>query len=300
MFGVIGCGVVGRAIIHGLTVNKHKWWGYDVEQPETISCNVTKKPSKTILSKTSAVFLAVPTQPSETAKGYLLKPLLSALDLLIDYEYQGVVVVVSTIGPADADLLVAYGNENKATYTFLVCPEFLTAKNAFKDFYCPEGSMVYYGPSIPVKARPFVEDILCAPRHPSVTYKNMSTAECCLIKTWRNIALAQKLLTANMIYFSARNRNIEANRAQAVVDEVFNDNRLRTPTPYVKVGNDDGGLGFAGACLPKDLAAMIWSMPNNAIRSYLEAAQHLNNMLRNLTDKPSYQAESYPKPKGQE
>ncbi len=278
MYGVIGCGVVGSAIIQGLLTNGHSWWEVDLNTP---------RPNKDTLAVTTAVFLSLPTNPSEKDKGYDLGPLVSNLNWLIDSEYQGVVVLVSTVSPDDADFLVKYGNKKGATYTFIVSPEFLTAKNATNDLYYTNGGVVYYGPVIEnVEARLLIEEILSAPRSrfPYHRFVNRSIAECCLLKTWRNVALAQKLLTAKMIYFTARNSGISATASQDLVDEVFDDKRLKTEKCYSKARGEDGSLGFAGACLPKDLAAMILSLPNNAIRNYLEAAQHLNNMLRTLSD----------------
>jgi UDP-glucose 6-dehydrogenase len=286
MYGVVGCGVVGSAVVKGLEANQHNWWGYDPQVHDTKykfgSVFKTRPPSLDLM-ETTAVFLCLPTLASELDEGYNLGPLVSVLHWLAKEEYQGTVVVVSTVSADDFQYLLTYSSSKKAAYSLFVSPEFLTARNANNEFYAPESSVVY-GPTVNVDAQPMIEEILLAPRSPGTEFINMTATECCLLKTWRNVALAQKLLTANMIYFDARLQGLGAECAQQLVDQVFSDPRLKTEEHYTKVGNEEQTLGFAGACLPKDLEAMALAMPNNAMRNYLEAAQSLNNGFRTMYD----------------
>jgi UDP-glucose 6-dehydrogenase len=286
MYGVVGCGVVGSAVIAGLEKNQHDWWGYDPQVHDTrykFGSVFKTQPPSLDLAETATIFLCLPTLASDIDEGYNLGPLVSALNWLAQEEYQGTVIVVSTVSSEDFHYLLRYSSNKKAAYSLFVSPEFLTAKNANKDFYEP-GSPVVYGPTVTVEAQPMVEESLKAPRSPGTKFFNMTAVECCLLKTWRNVALAQKLLTANMIYFDARLQGLGAECAQQLVDQVFSDSRLKTEEHYTKVGNEEQTLGFAGACLPKDLEAMALSMPNNAMRNYLEAAQRLNNGFRTMYD----------------
>lgn len=286
MYGVVGCGVVGSAVIRGLENNEHDWWGYDPEVHDTTykfgSVFKTRPPSLD-LTETTAVFLCLPTLASDLDEGYNLGPLVSTLNWLAQEEYQGTVVVVSTVSAEDFHYLLRYSGSKSAAYSLFVCPEFLTARNANEEFYEPDTPIVY-GPTVTSDARPLIEEILAAPRIEDAEFLNMTAAECCLLKTWRNVALAQKLLTANMIYFDAKLQGLNAWDAQQLVDLVFSDARLKTEEHYTKVGNNEQTLGFAGACLPKDLEAMSLSMPNEAIRNYLEAAHRLNNVFRTMSD----------------
>jgi UDP-glucose 6-dehydrogenase len=285
MYGVVGCGVVGLAVVAGLEKNQHDWWGYDPQVHDTrykFGSVFKTKPPSLDLAETTAVFLCLPTLASDLDEGYNLGPLVSTLNWLSQEEYPGTVVVVSTVSSEDFQYLLRYSSDKKAAYSLFVSPEFLTAKSANKDFYDPVAPVVY-GPAV-TKAQPMVEESLKAPRSPYTDFLNMTAAECCMLKTWRNVALAQKLLTANMIYFDARLQGLGAECSQQLVDQVFSDPRLKTEEHYTRVGSEEQTLGFAGACLPKDLEAMILRLPNNAIRGYLESAQHLNNMLRTLVD----------------
>ena len=286
MYGVVGCGVVGSAVVHGLETNEHDWWGYDplIHDTKYKFGSVFKtRPPSLDLTETTAIFLCLPTLASELDEGYNLGPLVSALNWLVQEEYQGTVIVVSTVSADDFHYLLRYSSGKKAAYSLFVSPEFLTARNANNEFYTPE-SPVVYGPTVTVDAQPMIEEVLLAPRSPSTEFVNMTAVECCLLKTWRNVALAQKLLTANMIYFDARLRGLGAEGAQQLVGLIFSDSRLKTEEHYTKVGNEEQTLGFAGACLPKDLQAMALSMPNEAVRNYLEAAHNLNNVFRTMSD----------------
>lgn len=286
MYGVVGCGVVGSAVIGGLESNEHDWWGYDPEVHNTdykFGSVFKTLPPSLDLSETTAVFLCLPTLASPLDGGYNLGPLVSTLHWLAQEEYQGTVVVMSTVSADDFHYLLRYSSDKKAAYSLFVSPEFLTARNAIEDFYYP-GTPVVYGPTVTEDARPMVEEILAAPRTWDTEFLNMTATECCLLKTWRNVALAQKLLTANMIYFDARLQGLGSEAAQQLVDTIFSDPRLKTEEHYTKVGNEEQTLGFAGACLPKDLEAMALSMPNEAVRSYLEAAHRLNNVFRTMSD----------------
>ncbi len=286
MYGVVGCGVVGSAVVKGLEANEHDWWGYDPQVHDTrykFGSVFKTQPPSLDLAETTAVFLCLPTLASDLDEGYNLGPLVSSLNWLAQEEYQGTVIVVSTISSEDFHYLLRYSSNKNAAYSLFVSPEFLTAKSANKDFYEP-GRPVVYGPTVTADAQPMIEEALKAPRSPYTDFFNMTAAECCMLKTWRNVALAQKLLTANMVYFDARLQGLGAECSQQLVDQIFSDPRLKTEEHYTRVGNEEQTLGFAGACLPKDLEAMILRLPNNAIRGYLESAQHLNNMLRTLVD----------------
>jgi UDP-glucose 6-dehydrogenase len=286
MYGVVGCGVVGSAIINGLEKNGHDWWGYDTEVHNThyrFGSVFKIHPPGADIMDTTAIFLCLPTLASSKDGGYNLEPLTSTLNWLAQEEYQGIVVLVSTVSADDASHLSRYSANRSATFSLFVSPEFLTARNSIEEFYTPEHPVVY-GPLVGDDAKFQIEEVLRAPRSAYSEFRNMTVDECCLLKTWRNVALGQKLLMANLIYFSARTQGLSAQKSQQLVDLVFSDARLKTEGYYTKVGNEEQSLGFAGACLPKDLEAMILSTPHNAMRNYLEAAQRLNNGFRTMYD----------------
>lgn len=286
MYGVVGCGVVGSAVVQGLEANRHDWWGYDPQVHNTdyrFGSVFKVRPPSLNLKQTTAVFLCLPTLASELDEGYNLGPLVSTLNWLAQEEYSGVVVIMSTLSPTDALYLRLYSADKRSAYSLFVSPEFLTAKNAAKEFYASK-SPVVYGPLVDSEVQLLAEEVLRAPRSPNTKFINRTVSECCLLKTWRNVALAQKLLTANLIYFDARLQSLGAEDAQRLVDMVFSDPRLKTEEHYTKVGNEEQTLGFAGACLPKDLEALALSTPNEAVRRYLDAAHHLNNVFRTMSD----------------
>lgn len=264
MYGVIGHGTLGKAVTNGLKLNAYKWWSKDPAVPTTRLPNVVEA---------KAVFVCVPTPVGPD--GYDLNAIEDALSYLINEDYDGIVIMMSTIGVFDHRDLAAWSKDQGAKFHLFVSPEFLTERNAKDELYYSK--VVHYGPWVNAALDRKVQAALRAPRLMNVKCVRMSAMECALLKTCRNAVLTQKLLAANLAYLEARGVGISPKKAQELVNEIFKDPRLHTEVRYHKVGNHLGTYGVEGKCLPKDLQAMAFS--SRGFQSYYEELVRVNQRL---------------------
>ncbi|MBI2768366.1 MAG: hypothetical protein HYX47_01980 [Burkholderiales bacterium] len=268
-FGVIGFGVLGKALVAGYERNGHQPLIYDPNVPHFNEIHPA-------LCQCLAIAIAVPTQPGPD--GYDLREVKSALNLLARIGYRGVVVVVSTIGPRDVRTLEHFARQLYARYSIAVSPEFLTEANASADFY---GQRVVYFGSVSTSTDDIeLRRCLEACRGGGVQLRELSAEQCCLIKTHRNLALALKLTSANLAYLEAVENGLDAEQAQGIVDAVFDDPRLHSQAAYHTVGNSEGTMGFAGKCLEKDLAAKASGIADSVSKDLLAALLRFNQHAR--------------------
>lgn len=273
MYGIIGYGVLGKAMGKCFTKNSVDWWAEDIE---TQRVPKSRRFEKGHLDRTPAVFICVPTPAPVFGVGYSLTQIELALGWLRDQEYTGVVVISSTIGAGDYEHLT----RNKYPFHLFVSPEFLREKTAVDDLWNAYYPTIY-GPETMVKA---VRGVLLAAlraRHFSAYYTAVTPETCALIKQGRNLALALKLTSASLVHLNAKAALLSRHENIKVVNRVFSDPRLATSDTYHNVGQYGHKIGFGGNCLPKDVQALATdpNMPD-AAKEFLEALVKFNEWMR--------------------
>lgn len=161
-------------------------------------------------------------------------------------------------------------------------PEFLTAKYADDDTEHPRVTMIgipyYRGTKDLTGTGSLLEDLYCQlymSRYgtPCLVY-NSDTTE--LIKLAMNGFFAVKVTFWNEVYRLCQGHNVDYRH---VIEGITEDNRVTVE--HTEVPGPDGKFGYGGACLPKDLGALLQSMLDKEVLcAVTEAAHHSNSQHR--------------------
>lgn len=239
MIGIIGFGMVGKAVDHGFSKTQKI-----ISDPAYNSVSVQDVCS----ANPRAIFVCVPT-PTDDSNYQTLKQVLSDI---ADTEYSGLVVVKSTVLPHHIE-----------QFDVLYNPEFLSRATSFDDFVNPpmliiggdraaELLEVYQEFSTVNTANTFLVDVKTAS----------------LTKYAMNTFYATKVAFMNEIYDIAQ--NVGANYNQLI--------KMLAQHPWMgshhfQVPGPDGQRGFGGPCLPKDTAALVKEFDVKLLAAVLEVNQ---------------------------
>jgi UDPglucose 6-dehydrogenase len=225
MIGIVGYGMVGRAVEYGFNGCDHiisdPAYGY------TDLHNV-------VTANPEVIFVCVPT-PTDNDKYSLLLGILNDIKQL---NYQGIVVVKSTILPQ-------YLEGHDVVYN----PEFLSRATACVDFIKPP--FVLLGGRSELTRR--VADVYrkySQVRLEKIIYTDLKTAA--LSKYVMNSFYATKVTFMNQMYDVAKELDVNWN---GIVDILKQQPWMGTH--HFAVPGPDGERGFGGPCLPKDTAALV-------------------------------------------
>ena len=254
--GIIGYGVVGKAI--NLTMQK----SFD-----------TKKYDKYIdydafgdVANCDFVFISVPTPFNKKTGKLDDKAIVESLDNLSDCNFNGTVVIKSTIIPGTT-------NHFLDKYSFNICinPEFLRESiNPNKDF--ANQDLVVIGTSekrIFDSVKAMYQEVL----NKNTKYFHVSPTEAEMIKCAQNTMLASRIALANMIYDACQNYGTDYDKIRQIAFDNF---EILGPH-LVQVPGPDSHRGFGGKCLPKDILAFSTIHDSELLRKIIE----YNNTLRN-------------------
>ena len=223
--GIVGMGVVGRAIYdyyHG---------EYCIDQYDKMTDSVQSKG----LPDADVVFICVGTPYAGNGRGLDCSQVYAAVDAL---EGEKLVIVKSTVMPGTtADLQSKYPQHRIA-----FVPEFLTERDATRDFANPSRSHIIGTDSLSAEDLETIYGLLPKPK----TCYMLSSFQAELVKMSTNAYLALKVSFANQMYDLGM-----SNEALIVLGE---DSRIGGS--HLRVQHE-GFRGFGGRCLPKDLCALF-------------------------------------------
>ena len=231
--GVIGIGFVGGTLRQWfesrgnapLLYDKYKGLG----SPEEVN-------------RADIIFVAVPTPFDEKSKGYDKSAIREAVGLIQDGK---IVVIKSTVLPGTSEELQG----EHPGKTILFSPEFLREKTAWEDFQSPHTQIVSYARDDEASRRAAEEVLALLPVAPFS--KVMRSREAEMIKCFRNIFLATRVVFANQLYdlCEALGINYDEVKDGAAVDP-------RVGGSYFEIWHE-GYRGYGRSCLPKDTQALI-------------------------------------------
>jgi UDPglucose 6-dehydrogenase len=228
--GIIGLGMVGKAIYDGLLLNKNnELFFYDIKFENSKIEDVFN---------TDIVFISVPTIPDVNNKCDL-SILNNVIEKLHDLNYSGVICIKSTITPETTINLINKYNNNKISF----CPEFLRERCAFEDF-------IYNNPICIIGTiNDDVYDIIkeC---HINICkeFKRVCPTEAELTKYFQNVYNTNRVLFANGFYEICKHNNVEYN---SIIDSLII--RKEMDEKYLKCSKNLRGP--SGPCLVKDTLA---------------------------------------------
>jgi UDPglucose 6-dehydrogenase len=155
------------------------------------------------------------------------------------------------------------------------CPEFLTAANAKYDFVNADRTVIgspYLREGIEEKYSEMAKELFLKV-FPDIPVYTMTSCESEMVKYTANCFLATKVGFFNMIFTLGNKLGLDYNR---VLEGVLSDPRIGKS--HTAVPGPDGDYGFGGTCFPKDVNAMITTLQNNHISSYILESVWRDNM----------------------
>ncbi len=238
--GVIGYGFVGRATGEGFASseqNKVFWFDKFKESPNTLS---------EVVEKSDLIFICVPTPIFGDYSGMDMSIVEGVVDEIAP-KISGtdkVLIIKSTSLPGTTDKFINKYSE----VNFVMNPEFLTQKNANRDFLNPARTIVgSLSPDVAQKVIEAYKTIL--PKDQPYVVMTPVSAE--VAKYMSNLVLASKVIMANEFYNLAQ--KVGANYID-VQKGVETDPRIGS---HLGAPGPDGDMGFGGACFPKDTIGIL-------------------------------------------
>lgn len=227
--GVVGLGVVGEAVQHGLSRIGHEVSGHDSK--------LAGSSIERVLN-TDVCFICVPTNTSDT--GVCDTSIVEdVVKQLVEHEYKGIVTTKSTVTPGFTDKLAA----TYPSLRFAFCPEFLRERAAFTDFFenhdvCAIGAYNDEDYSIIKAAHGLIPK----------SFAQLTPLEAEFMKYFSNVFNAMRIVFANEFYEVCRAAGADYTK---IKDSIVK--RDNIPDAYLDC--NENFRGFGGACLPKDTRA---------------------------------------------
>lgn len=227
--GIIGVGMVGSAVRHGLTRIGHDVSVYDVKLPETSINHVLP---------TDILFISVPTP--QAADGSCDTSIVEAVvSQLAALGYKGLATVKSTVEPGTMDKL----HKRHPALRVAFCPEFLRERAMYVDFV--ENNDICIIGAYDTKDADLLREVHGElPKHFAV----VQPIEAELSKYFSNVFNALRIVFANQFYdvCKAAGANYNAVKNAMVKHRNIED---------VYLDCNENFRGFGGSCLPKDTSA---------------------------------------------
>lgn len=223
MIGIIGYGMVGRAVAYGFSKTKHI-----ISDPAINTVTI----KNIIETDPEAIFVCVPT-PTDDSNYAILR---SVLDEIKTLNYQGPVVVKSTVLPK-------YLKE----YDIVFNPEFLSRATSLQDFVEP--------PMLILGGDRAAEVKILYDKYSTVKTEHVfliDVASAALIKYVMNCFYALKVTYMNSIKDIADNSGADYQLMTQILAK-----HPWMGTHHFQVPGPDGAKGFGGPCLPKDTEALF-------------------------------------------
>lgn len=227
--GVIGLGMVGSAIRHGLNRIGHTVVSYDIKKPETALADVLPA---------ELVFVCVPT-PALTDGSCDTSIVRGVVGDLAKSNYRGLVVIKSTVEPGTTDLLQKQNSQLRLAF----CPEFLRERAQYVDF-------VEYHHVCIIGAYSDNDYELLKKTHGSLpkNFAKMTPLEAELSKYYWNVFNALRIVFANQFYDVCKAVDADYQKIKNALVQHPN-------IPDVYLEANENFRGFSGNCLPKDTSA---------------------------------------------
>jgi len=251
--GIVGLGFVGSAIMRSFKEKNIDVIGYDKYKNNGIG-NIKET------LNTDICFLCLPTIFKKN--GYDLSSFIEVLGYYNNNDYNGVIVIKSTIVPNTC-------NEFKKTYrnlTIIHNPEFLSAKTAYLDFHNQKHIVIGGNNKV-------ILDFY-KKNYPQAEISVMTSTESECLKISANSFYAVKIQFFNEIYkMCEKLSDCDYNVVKSGIIKNGWVNKQHTNVP-----GSDGKLSYGGACFPKDTKALLHYMLNDNTPCKVLNATVIENM----------------------
>lgn len=261
---VMGLGFVGGSMKKSFEMKGVEVIGYDKFKDEF-------KHNFMACLKSDIAFLALPTVFDEEKSEYDKSCIREVCTDLMKNEYNGIVVIKSTVEPTTTMIL----SEEFPTLKFVHNPEFLTAATAFEDFHNQTHIVLGKGPVVSDedmnKLAKFYMEL-----YPNAEMSFSSCTESESMKIFVNCFYSVKVQFFNELYLLCQIMECDYN----VVKDLMLKNKWINPM-HTDVPGPDGKLSYGGYCFPKDTNALLNHMKRNDVPcEVLQATVNERNMMR--------------------
>jgi UDPglucose 6-dehydrogenase len=227
--GIIGRGVVGDAVFHGLQqVGNHLLY-YDANDSSTTINDVIK---------CDIVFVCVPTLSAQDGNCDT-SIVIDVVDQLDKLSYVGIVAVKSTVIPGTTDWLINKYSNLKICHV----PEFLRQKSAHSDFFDNHEVLIIGTHDLSISSQ-----IIQSHRYIPKSISVVKPVEAEITKYFNNVHNAMEVVFANVMHEMCEKLGADYQEVLMAIGKKDNIN-----TSYLKCSQ--WYKGFAGVCLPKDTLA---------------------------------------------
>lgn len=262
MIGIIGQGFVGNAVYQKFK----KYYNISTFDLDSKKSNSNKED---VLNK-SIIFVCLPT-PMDEAGRCNTSIVESTIKDISENDKTKIVVIKSTISPGTTQRL----NETYSNLQIVFNPEFLTERNAIKD-YENQNRIILGGP------RPATTELkqIFSKAFPNAHIIKTDSTHAEMVKYLTNTFLSVKVSFANEIYQICEKLGVDYDK---VVEYATMDERLGKS--HWGVPGHDGDFGFGGHCFPKDLSALLYLTHElQTTNNVLKATQKTNDVVRKNRD----------------
>lgn len=259
--GIVGIGIVGRALLKYFLKQKHEIAIYDTKGIGTLEGAV----------KADYIYICVPTPSRED--GSCDTSIVEDTIRRINDIKEGIktIIIKSTIIVGTTERLQAQYPELLLMYN----PEFLTEATAVENMLYPDRQIVGYTKQSFCKAYEVMKQL------PDAPFKRfMQATEAEMVKYFGNSFYAVKVVFANQIYDLCKKLDIDYERVKesVIVDKMIGENHWDIW--------HGGYRGYNGKCLPKDTKALIALGNELGVRmDVLKAVDMINESLLKLGNK---------------
>jgi UDPglucose 6-dehydrogenase len=266
LISIIGLGFVGSAMYKSFKLNKVNIIGYD-KYNKSISDNTFEE-----CINTNIMFLCLPTIFDNNINSYDKSCIEEVCGELEKYNYNGIVVIKSTVEP----LTLLYLQDKFSNLKLVHNPEFLTARTAFEDFH--NQKHIVLGRCSKINDNDmellvnFYKNI-----YPNAEISLCTSTESEAMKIYLNCFYSVKIQFFNELYLLSNAMNCDYN----VIKNLMLKNNWINPM-HTDVPGPDGLLSYGGYCFPKDTNALLNHMKRlETPHMVLQATINERNNMRN-------------------
>jgi UDPglucose 6-dehydrogenase len=246
MISIIGLGFVGGSMKKSFEIKGESVIGYDKYKENTDSFDDCLK--------SDIAFLALPTIYDEDKMTYDKSAIHEVCRDLEKNNYQGIVVIKSTVEPTTTE-----GLAEKYNLKLVHNPEFLTAATAFEDFHNQTHIVLGKSKNIKHDEIDLLENFY-KKNYPNAEISHSTCTESESMKSFVNCFYAVKIQFFNELYLLCNKMDCDYKN----VKDLMLKNKWINPM-HTDVPGPDGKLSYGGYCFPKDTNALAEHMKREGV-----------------------------------
>jgi nucleotide sugar dehydrogenase len=258
---IIGVGIIGSAIKKSFETNGIHVYAYDTN---------LKYDTLELCTHSNIIFLCLPTLFNDVLNEFDKSQLYTTCEYLSSNNYNGIIVIKSTIEPTTTNLLNNKYNNLKIVHN----PEFLSAKTAYEDFHHQSHIVIGQSDLVATNSNNGIDNInneihdininllisFYKKYYPNAEISICASSESELMKLFVNNFYSVKIQFFNELYLTCEAIGSDYNVVKNLMikNGWINSQHTNVPGP-------DGKLSYGGMCFPKDTNALLQYMKKNNI-----------------------------------